>query len=622
MVIPLPKINVLEKHVAELIAAGEVVERPSSVVKELVENSIDAGSTEVTVEIQNGGNTFIRVTDNGCGIGCEDLPRAFLRHATSKISTENDLCSINTFGFRGEALASIAAVSHVTVLTRTAESPIGYCIEATDCEIGEPSEAGCPVGTTIVVRDLFYNTPARQKFLKKDVTEANAVSNLMDKIALSHPEIKFRFIRDGETKLATYGNGDLVPVIASVYGRDFASSLLEVNYSDMNNPLLRLHGYVTKPVASKASRSYQNFYVNTRFVKTNTAMAAVEEAFRGSSMIGKYPGCVLFIDIPPEIVDVNVHPAKIEVRFQNEKDIFDLVYYGVKSALNEKDHSAVVEETKKAATWENYTEKGNADIYRIPKQESFVEIKAKDFTSVLNRIEDEKPVFRPNYVPEGTRRDAETKIETLAVRMTADTVQDNSVREEDSEANLRFLGEAFKTYIILESDDGLVFVDKHAAHERILYEKLKNGVKAFACQMLLAPVTVALTDDQCEILLNNSEKLELLGFLVEDFGNSTLLIRALPFWVKPSDASNILCEISDSMLANRHDITPEKLNHLYANIACRAAIKANDRNYENELNIIIEELVKNPDIKYCPHGRPITVEITRTKLEHMFGRIQ
>lgn len=618
----MPKINVLEKHVAELIAAGEVVERPSSVVKELVENSIDAGSSEITVEIQNGGNTFIRVTDNGCGIGQDDLPRAFLRHATSKILSENDLSKINTFGFRGEALASISAVSHVTVLSRTAESSIGYCIEATDCDIGVPSEAGCPVGTTIVVRDLFYNTPARQKFLKKDVTEANAVSNLMDKIALSHPEIKFRFIRDGETKLSTYGNGDLIPVISSVYGREYASSLIEINYSDMNNPLLKLHGYVTKPVASKASRSYQNFYVNTRFVKTNTAMAALEEAFRGSSMIGKYPGCVLFIDIPSEIVDVNVHPAKIEVRFQNEKDIFDLVYYGIKSALNEKDHSAVVEETKKAATWENYTEKGNADIYRIPKQESFVEIKAKDFTSVLSRISSEKA---SSSVPERTVSNcsvSESRTEHIANDNEPAGNSDDEQKNEIVNENLRYLGEAFRTYIILESEDGLVFVDKHAAHERILYEKLKNGVKAFACQMLLSPVTVTLTDDQCEILVNNTDKLELLGFIIEDFGNSTVLIRALPFWVKPSDVSNVLCEIADSMLANRHDITPEKLNHLYANIACRAAIKANDRNYENELNIIIQEMVKNPEIKYCPHGRPITVEITRTKLEHLFGRIQ
>ena len=343
----MPRINLLDKHIAELIAAGEVVDRPCSVVKELVENSIDAGAASVTVEIQNGGNTYIRVTDDGCGIEPEDIPKAFLRHATSKIHEEWDLERIMTFGFRGEALASVAAVSHVEIMTRTKGSSVGYCCEATDEGVSEIEEAGCPEGTTIIVRDLFYNTPARQKFLKKDVAEANAVAQVMDKMALSYPEIKFRFIRDGETKLVTYGNGDMLAVISAVYGRDFAKETIEVNYSPVGRDKIRLTGFITKPSASKPSRSFQNFFVNRRFVKTRTAMAAIEEAFKGSAMIGKFPGCVLNIEIPPETVDVNVHPAKTEVRFESEKEVFDLVYYGVKSALNQRDVSAVLEESKK-----------------------------------------------------------------------------------------------------------------------------------------------------------------------------------------------------------------------------------------------------------------------------------
>ncbi|MBR3935829.1 MAG: DNA mismatch repair endonuclease MutL, partial [Oscillospiraceae bacterium] len=343
----MPKINLLDKHVSELIAAGEVVDRPCSVVKELVENSIDAGATNISVEIKNGGNTFIRVTDNGCGIEPEDIPKAFLRHATSKIHEEWDLDRIMTFGFRGEALASLAAVSHVEIMTRTKDSKKGYCCDVTDEGTTEIEEAGCPEGTTIIARDLFYNTPARQKFLKKDVAEANAVAQVMDKMALSHPEVKFQFIRDGEVKLSTYGNGDLLAVISAVYGREFAKETIEVNYSPVGRDLMKVTGYITKPTASKPSRTFQNFFVNRRYVKTRTAMAALEEAFKGSAMIGKFPGCVLNIEIPPETVDVNVHPAKTEVRFVSEKEIFDLVYYGVKSALNARDVSAVLEESRK-----------------------------------------------------------------------------------------------------------------------------------------------------------------------------------------------------------------------------------------------------------------------------------
>lgn len=656
----MPKINLLDKHISELIAAGEVVDRPCSVVKELVENSIDAGSDSITVEIQNGGNTFIRVTDNGCGIEPEDIPKAFLRHATSKIREEWDLERIMTFGFRGEALASVAAVSHVEIMTRTKGSDTGYRCEASDEGVSVPEEAGCPEGTTIIIRDLFYNTPARQKFLKKDVAEANAVAQVMDKMALSYPEVKFRFLRDGETKLLTYGNGDMLSVISAVYGREFSKETIEVNYSPVGRDKMKVTGYITKPSSSKSSRTFQNFFVNRRFVKTRTAMAALEEAFKGSAMIGKYPGCVLNIEIPPETVDVNVHPAKTEVRFVSEKEIFDLVYYGVKSALNARDVSAVLEESKKInkTFWD--------EIRKPEEKEHFEEVVVQTVLS---------PIIKNDYVP-GTTKDIKYRFEDkdsviamnndsltsyridgdithtaqYKIRQAADraAIEGTELPKEfiegieamkDSGApvpeiprnlnadplpfgNLKYVGEVFKTYILLESEDELVFVDKHAAHERILYEKLKKGQKAFDCQTLLSPITCRLSDEQCMAVLENPSELEKLGFIIEDFGRGTVLVRSLPFWIKAKEAESIIGEIADSICGCKHDLTPEKLDKLYASISCRAAIKANDKNSRPELETIVNILLNDQSIKYCPHGRPVSTTISRNKLERMFGRQQ
>ena len=655
----MPRINLLDKHIAELIAAGEVVDRPCSVVKELVENSIDAGADSVTVEIQNGGNTFIRVTDNGCGIEPEDIPKAFLRHATSKIHEEWDLDRIMTFGFRGEALASVAAVSHVEIMTRTQGSATGYRCEATDEGTSEIEEAGCPEGTTIIVRDLFYNTPARQKFLKKDVAEANAVAQVMDKMALSYPEVKFRFIRDGESKLITYGNGDMLAVISSVYGREFAKETLEVNYSPVGKDKMKLTGYITKPSASKPSRTFQNFFVNRRFVKTRTAMAALEEAFKGSAMIGKFPGCVLNLEIPPETVDVNVHPAKTEVRFASEKEIFDLVYYGVKTTLNQRDVSAVLEESKKVnkTFWNDITDKKeiehfeNVVVQTTLSQQPKMDFIPKTYKDVKFELVDDIVPAKNNDNLISYRIDGDvTHTAQFKLRQAADKAAEEGTElpkeyidgmEAIKKAgapvpeiprnletnplpfgNLKYVGEVFKTYILLESEDELVFVDKHAAHERILYEKLRSGIGAFDCQCLITPITCKLSDEQCAAVLENPDEMEKFGFMVDDFGRGTVLVRSLPFWVKAKEAESIIGEIADSIIDCKHDLTPEKLDKLYASISCRAAIKANDKNSQPELETIVNILLNDARIKYCPHGRPVSTTISKNKLERMFGRQQ
>lgn len=656
----MPKIKLLDKHISELIAAGEVVDRPCSVVKELVENSIDAKASSITVEIKNGGNTFMRITDDGCGMDGEDLSKAFLRHATSKIREETDLEHILTFGFRGEALASVAAVAHVEIMTKTKDSERGYYCEVSSDGNSEIEEAGCPDGTTIIVRDLFYNTPARQKFLKKDVTEANAIAQVMDKMAFSYPEIKFRFIRDGETKLITYGNGDMLSVISAVYGRDFAKDTIEVNYCPAENSKMKLTGYITKPSASRPSRNFQNFFVNRRFIKTRTAMAALEEAFKGSAMVGKFPGCVLNLEIPPETVDVNVHPAKTEVRFASEKEIFDLVYYGVKSALNQRDVSVILEESKKAnkTFWDDISDKREIEHFEnivaqttltkqpktdfIPRTYEDVKYKLVSSDTVVAKNKDNLATYR---IDGGVTHSAQYKLRQAADKAVEEGRELPKEYLDGLEAmkkvgapvpelprnleidplpfgNLKYIGEVFKTYILLESEDELVFVDKHAAHERILYEKLRSGIGAFDCQVLLTPITCKLGDEQCAAVLENPKELEKFGFTVDDFGRGNILVRSLPFWVKAKEAESVIAEIADSIINCKHDLTPEKLDKLYASISCRAAIKANDKNSQPELETIVNILLNDPSIKYCPHGRPVATTISKNKLEKMFGRQQ
>ncbi len=631
------RIQVLDKHTAELIAAGEVVERPASVVKELIENAIDAGATSLTVEIKNGGISYIGITDNGCGFAREDVPTAFLRHATSKIRTEQDLDSIATLGFRGEALASVAAVARVELITRTEEELAGtrYVIEGGE-EV-EMTDIGCPRGSTICVRDLFYNVPARMKFLKKDVGEANAVAGVVDRLALSHPEISFRFIREGRDELLTPGNGDLYATISSVLGREFVKTLTEVDYTLAG---VHVHGYICRPEGARANRTMQHFFINGRYVKTRTAMAAIEQAYKGSIMSGKFPACVLYIDLPPETVDANVHPAKIEVRFVNEKPVFDAVYHGVRTALEgesaprqavlptppitvpqkpvsvsptparEIARRTVMQETVKMPTPVSQS--------HVPPTRSFtaapVSKKAvlRDTTSVLD-IVFEKPTAETPKPPREEPKDVPTSITESkeAVQQTIEPSQPEPIR---------VLGEVLHTYIIAEWNGSVYFIDKHAAHERILYEELKKTAHKDA-QLLLSPLSVSLSREEYGALTEAAESLAQAGFEVEEFGGNTLLVRAVPMMLADSNIAESLREIAGGLLSGRREITTERLDWIYHSVACRAAVKAGDGSTPQELLQLAQRVLYNDDIRTCPHGRPVCFELTAKEIEKQFGRI-
>ncbi len=637
------KINVLDKHIAELIAAGEVVERPSSVIKELVENSIDAGSSAITVEIKNGGITYMRVTDNGCGIAREDVPTAFLRHATSKVKDQDDLEQIGTLGFRGEALASVAAVSRVELLTRTQEELAGtrYVIDGGEEQVCD--DAGCAQGATIIVRDLFYNTPARMKFLKKDLVEANAIAAVLDKIALSHPEISLRFLRDSRETLHTPGDGQLKSAVYAVYGKEFTAGLIPVKY-ELNG--VKLWGFVSKPSAARPNRSMQQFFINGRYVKSRTAMVAMEEAFKGSLMVGKMPACVLHLEISFHAVDVNVHPAKIEVRFMNEKPIFDTVYHGVKSALNQGDTPNVMPLNKPVLSpFAKPEPPVQLQFAPAPKTESvglqpekqpFVERPATpqeprhdyavsdvevpsvhtDFEAKVREFPAPRPVEMPGESvpsPEPEPEQPEQpEIRPFPVRERA---------EEEPEKPARLVGEAFGTYIILErGNDELVFIDKHAAHERMLYEKLKSQGGQAVQQMLLQPVTVTLDKNEYAAVIDAVDTYAAAGFEIEDFGSGTVLVRSAPLILGGEDVADAVMEIAGYLQSSKNDITTEKLDWLYHNVACRAAVKAGDESSPQEL-IALAQRMENEDIRYCPHGRPVSIIMKKRDLERQFGRV-
>lgn len=650
------KINVLDKHVAELIAAGEVVERPSSVIKELVENSVDAGATVLTVEIKNGGTTFMRVTDNGCGIAREDVSTAFLRHATSKVHGQDDLESIATLGFRGEALASIAAVSRVELLTRTADELAGtrYVIAGGEEELCE--DAGCAQGTTFVVRDIFFNTPARMKFLKKDVTEANAIASVMDRLALSHPEVSVRMIRDGKETLHTPGDGKLKSAVYAVFGKEFTNGLMPVEYAYNG---VSVSGFVSKPAAARPNRSMQHFFINGRYVKSRTAMAALEEAFKGSLMVGKMPACVLHLEIPYQSVDVNVHPAKIEVRFINERPIFDAVYHGVKTALNQWDSPAVMKlhpaspvapfpqtktETQTVLTPQKQETVSIRQVEPMQPERKIPTVEAERFRSApvqadwavrdsgapsglthsfgadirkadISGPEDgEAPPVQDVYMEDGTvMPPAALKRESEAVLAATPIVPENPPA--------KLAGEAFGTYILLERGDELIVIDKHAAHERMLYEELKaNGEQALP-QLLLQPIPVTLEKNEYAAVLNAMDLYEKAGFELEDFGEGTVLVRSAPLILGGEDVADAVMEIAGYLQSSKNDLTTEKLDWLYHNVACRAAVKAGDESRPEELLALAERLEQNPNVRYCPHGRPVSIVLKKRDLEKQFGRI-
>ncbi|MBR6531952.1 MAG: DNA mismatch repair endonuclease MutL [Clostridia bacterium] len=664
----MPRINILPKHLAELIAAGEVVERPASIVKEIMENAIDAGADKITLEIQRGGITYIRITDNGCGISREDIRKAFVSHATSKILNEDDLNSILTLGFRGEALASISAVSRVEMITRAKGEATGtrYVIEGGDELLLD--DAGCPEGTTLIVRDVFYNTPARMKFLKKDVTEANAVAGVVDRIALSHPEVSIRFIRDGKDALFTSGDGKLESAVHSVLGKDFAKTLIPAEYEIDG---IKVSGFISKPFNARPNKTMQFFFLNNRFIRTRTGLAALEEAYKNQIMAGKFPACVLNIQVNAQSVDVNVHPAKTEVRFADEKRIFNAVYYCAKSALDKGDSRVqatiqqknqqfvqrqfmpqpvsgeqikIYEQQLRKVSKDDFWQKTTADEYRRepPKQEVTTRVTLRD-DSVF-KVEKDEPDLIPAQPKAEVRVEVREEIINLAPEVKEDEVKPEIRLPEPDTASeyeavvsetvgttdekeisgvepYRVIGEAFKTYIIVEQGTKLLLIDKHAAHERMLFEKFRASQDSIETQLLLVPVTVTLSKEEYSAVLENLDVLAKAGYGIEDFGNGMVILNECPTAVSDGDLSVVVMELAGYLADNRRELVPEKLDWIYHSTACRAAIKAGDKTSAYELDIFVEKLLNNPSIRYCPHGRPVLIELTKHDIEKNFGRV-
>lgn len=634
------RINVLPKEIYQLIAAGEVVERPSSVVKEMIENSLDAGAKNITLEIKNGGSTYIRITDDGCGIERDDVRKVFISHATSKISKKDDLNSIATLGFRGEAMASISAVSKVELLTKAENEEIGTRYEIAGGEELEFDDAGCPNGTTIVVRDIFFNTPARMKFLKKDVTEGNQVAGIVDRMAISHPEISFRFIRDGKQVLITSGNGDLKSTVYSVLGKEMSDSLMSVDYS-FND--MRITGFVSKPTASRKSRAGQYFYINNRIVKSKTAMAALEQAYKNTIMVGRFPACVLNIELNPAQVDVNVHPAKTEVRFANEKPIFDLVYYAVKTAI-ENDRTVKEVEFKENPIYrqesknvyqnnDNKSFQAKFDFFKKkdePPSQQVIKTKPReDFWQVeapkpeYKIAGDEKPKARvdinieyeePEEISTAKSKDAPKERDIEKVVITDEKDNENVI------PNFKLIGKAFKTYLIVEIENELYFIDKHAAHERMNFERFKAQATV-ETQMLLAPVVVNLTKDEFIAISENVELIKKCGFELEEFGESQIIVRAIPSLVDGDSVKDLMLEIAQKLLEHKTDILPDKIDWIYHSASCRGAVKAGDYTSRQEQEMFVKKLLSMPNIRFCPHGRPVFIKMSKYDIEKQFGRV-
>lgn len=667
----MPKIVQLSRHVADLIAAGEVVERPASVVKELVENAIDAGATRVTVEIQNGGMTLIRILDNGCGMAPEDARTAFLRHATSKIRNKDDLAAISTLGFRGEALAAISAVSRIDLLTKAADTP-GVSLHLEAGQITQESPAGCPEGTTILVRDLFYNTPARMKFMKSDQAEASAVFLAVQQQALAHPEIAFRFLKDGQEQLSTAGSGDRMAAIYTVFGREIANNMIEVKGSWEQ---FTVRGFVTKPTCTRGNRSYQYFFVNSRFIKSRMLSAALEEAYKNQLMVGRFPVCVLEIDLPVQAVDVNVHPAKTEVKFLSERGAFDAVHYAVLSALNKAPGRPAVQLPKS-----RQDQIAGSVSSNIPasKKDFFQTKTAEEFRRTASAAEEnpfEKPVrpaakpvsvfvdepsflsaalSSPVQVPERTVKALEPapvvpKAEPVAPAPMEAPAPLTPVPEEEHiplgrkaasaptkltpapepesqqvlsipEVPFRVIGETMDTYILVEQGESLLLIDKHAAHERVLFEKLKSEEHPVMPQLLLQPVPVSLTKPEAQAVLENLPLLQSLGFDVSEFADLQLVLRQIPSDLTEEDACATLEAFAEDLLTGKRPSQSDLRDNLLHTMACKAAIKAGWHTQPTEREALVREVLSRDDIKYCPHGRPVCIELTKKELEKQFKR--
>ena len=663
----MPKIVQLSRHVADLIAAGEVVERPASVVKELVENAIDAGAARITIEIQNGGMTFIRISDNGCGMAPEDARTAFLRHATSKIRNKDDLAAISTLGFRGEALAAISAVSRIDLLTKAADTP-GVSLHLEAGQITQKSPAGCPEGTTILVRDLFYNTPARMKFMKSDQAEASAVFLAVQQQALAHPEIAFRFLKDGQEQLSTAGSGDRMAAIYTVFGREIANNMIEVKGSWEQ---FTVRGFVTKPTCTRGNRSYQYFFVNSRFIKSRMLSAALEEAYKNQLMVGRFPVCVLEIDLPVQAVDVNVHPAKTEVKFLSERGAFDAVHYAVLSALNKAPGRPAVQLPKS-----RQDQIAGSVSSNIPasKKDFFQTKMAEEFRRTASAAEEnpfEKPVrpaakpvsvfvdepsflsaalSSPVQVPERTvKAPVIPKAEPVAPAPKEAPAPLTPVPEEEHfplgrkaasaptkltpapepesqqvlsipEVPFRVIGETMDTYILVEQGESLLLIDKHAAHERVLFEKLKSEEHPVMPQLLLQPVPVSLTKPEAQAVLENLPLLQSLGFDVSEFADLQLVLRQIPSDLTEEDACATLEAFAEDLLTGKRPSQADLRDNLLHTMACKAAIKAGWHTQPREREALVREVLSRDDIKYCPHGRPVCIELTKKELEKQFKR--
>jgi len=656
----MPKIIQLSTHVANLIAAGEVVERPASVVKELLENAVDAGASKVTVEIRDGGMTFLRVTDNGCGMSPEDARTAFKRHATSKLRTAEDLAAIGTMGFRGEALAAIASVSRIDLLTKTPGSLSGVSLHLEAGDITEEGEAGCPDGTTILIRDLFYNTPARMKFMKSDTVEGGRVAAAVQLQALAHPEVAFQFIRDGKQILSTPGNGGLQAAVYCVYGRECANMVkVESRWEQYS-----LTGYVSRPTDARPSRSLQTFFVNNRPVKSKILIAALEEAYRNQIMVGKFPACVLHLNLPAGSVDVNVHPAKTEVKFLSEKAVFDCVHYGVLGALNKqtdrpqiqfKEKPAAIPEKKPLSVPSVTPEQKpvSAPAVRAPakKDPFFRTMTTEEYKTFSTALKDAPQPKREAAVAAAAKieRPASLPLRESVMVPEAKPIQhpvqppkavplppvlpekkpESPRMEEEMEQTAlempkavewRMVGELYHSYIIVEEGDDAFLIDKHAAHERILFEKLKANQEKISSQALLQPIPVRLSPSACAELLANQDMLDELGFEIDEFGENTVLLRQIPMDLNPADAADAAETLAADLLSGRREKKDTVRDELLHTVACKAAIKAGWKNDEKELLAICKEVMAREDLKYCPHGRPICVSLSKKQLEKQFKR--
>ncbi len=606
------RISVLSKQLANMIAAGEVVERPASVVKELVENSIDAGATDITVEIKNGGNTYIRVTDNGCGMSLEDATLAFARHATSKIKNEEDLFEISTMGFRGEALAAISAVSTVELVTRERGSEDAHLVSVTGGEVSAPEEVGAPEGTTIVVKDLFFNTPARKKFLKKDITEAAVIISSVEKIALAMPDIAFTLIKDGRISLQTDGRG-IKSAVESIFTVDTYRYLLPLEY-ELNG--VSVYGYIGKPEIARQNRNSQYFSINGRVIRSRVFQTAVEESMKNRLMSRSYPVCIVNVSVDFSKVDVNVHPSKLEVKLASERAVYDAIYF---AAMNAFEADNIVKDikpspvTKAFLRYEEEPEPMKQTVLRAPSEP--LDLSAWGYTNVTMPKTEEKPTLSAP-----TAEEIDLLIQK-AISARAPQPDEQSELEEHQDAeDFRYVGEIFKTYLILEKEEEILLIDKHAAQERILFEKLKSKQGTPDCQGLLTPVMFSGTNEEYAALLENIEDVRALGFDIDDFGTGSIAIRGVPADLAQADPQALLGEVVTAILQNKRDKRPERYDELLHSMACKAAIKGGQHNSPQELEAFARKLMSMPEIRYCPHGRPVMISLTKSYLEGQFKR--